>query len=93
MTTTNWKLSQDRLTAVRTLENGDVESRMCHAINADELALALPADIIVQSYQELRQSEYPSILDYLDGIVKGDLAQQQAYIDKCLAVKLKYPKI
>jgi hypothetical protein len=30
--------------------------------------------------------------DYLDGIVKGDDAQVQAYIDACLAVKNKYPK-
>ena len=26
------------------------------------------------------------------GIVKGDTAQVQAYIDACLAVKAKYPK-
>jgi hypothetical protein len=39
-----------------------------------------------------RQSEYPPMSDYLDGIVKGDQAQVQAYIDACLAVKAKYPK-
>jgi hypothetical protein len=42
--------------------------------------------------QELRAKEYPSMADYLDGIVKGDQAQVQAYIDACLAVKAKYPK-
>jgi hypothetical protein len=36
--------------------------------------------------------EYPPITDYIDGIVKGDQAQVQAYIDACLAVKAKYPK-
>ena len=39
-----------------------------------------------------RQSEYPPMSDYLDGIVKGDQAQVQAYINACLAVKAKYPK-
>ena len=28
----------------------------------------------------------------IDGIVKGDTEQVQAYIDACLAVKAKYPK-
>lgn len=43
-------------------------------------------------YQRDRVTEYPPITDYLDGIVKGDQAQVQAYIDACLAVKAKYPK-
>jgi hypothetical protein len=44
------------------------------------------------AYQRDRAAEYPPITDYLDGIVKGDQAQVQAYIDACLAVKAKYPK-
>ena len=44
------------------------------------------------SYQEKRQTEYPPSTDYLDGVVKGDQAQIQKYIDDCLAVKSKYPK-
>lgn len=43
-------------------------------------------------YQRDRAAEYPPMADYLDGIVKGDQAQVQAYIDACLAVKEKYPK-
>lgn len=43
-------------------------------------------------YQRLRAREYPDFKDYLDGLVKGDQAQMQAYIDKCLEVKAKYPK-
>lgn len=43
-------------------------------------------------YQRQRAFEYPPITDYIDGIVKGDEAQVQAYIDACLAVKAKYPK-
>jgi hypothetical protein len=45
-----------------------------------------------KSYAELRRAEYPPIEDYIDGIVKGDTEQVQAYIDACLAVKAKYPK-
>lgn len=53
-----------------------------------------PADIPpAPTYQELRAAAYPDFKDYLDGIVKGDLAQQQTYIDACLAVKELYPKV
>ena len=43
-------------------------------------------------YQRLRAKEYPDIKEYLDGVVKGDQVQIQAYIDAGLAVKTKYPK-
>lgn len=43
-------------------------------------------------YQRLRATEYPDFKEYLDGLVKGDTTQMQAYIDACLAVKAKYPK-
>ena len=39
-----------------------------------------------------RAKEYPDFKEYLDGIVKGDDAQIQKYINDCLAVKVKYPK-
>lgn len=52
-----------------------------------------PADLVPEpTYAELRAAEYPPMADYLDGIVKGDSVQVQAYIDACLAVKAKYPK-
>jgi uncharacterized protein (UPF0297 family) len=50
------------------------------------------AELAKTEYQRLRAKEYPPMADYLDGIVKGDEAQVQAYIDACLAVKAKYPK-
>lgn len=50
------------------------------------------AELAKTQYQRDRAAEYPSINDYIDGIVKGDQAQVQAYIDACLAVKAKYPK-
>ena len=39
-----------------------------------------------------RQSEYPPMQDYLDGIVKGDTEQVDRYIADCQAVKARYPK-
>ena len=44
------------------------------------------------AYIAKRQAEYPPYTDYLDGIVKGDQAQIDAYIAACQAVKTKYPK-
>ena len=44
------------------------------------------------TYKDFRAFEYPPFTDYLDGVVKGDQAQIQAYIDACLAIKEKYPK-
>ncbi len=43
-------------------------------------------------YQRLRAKEYPDFKEYLDGLVKGDTEQMQAYINACLAVKAKHPK-
>jgi hypothetical protein len=48
--------------------------------------------VLSEAYKEQRAKEYPPITDYIDGIVKGDNTQVQAYIDACLAVKAKYPK-
>jgi hypothetical protein len=53
---------------------------------------AVDAYVASHAYIAKRQAEYPPMADYLDAIVKGDTAQQQAYITACLAVKAKYPK-
>jgi hypothetical protein len=53
---------------------------------------AVQAYMDAHAYIAKRQAEYPPFTDYLDGVVKGDQAQVQAYIDACLAVKTKYPK-
>lgn len=49
-------------------------------------------EVPTPTYSELRAEAYPPMANYLDGIVKGDDAQVQKYIDDCLAVKAKYPK-
>ena len=53
---------------------------------------AVEALVASEAYKAKRAAEYPSFIDYIDGIVKGDNAQVQAYIDACNAVKNKYPK-
>lgn len=66
-------------------EEAEADAReAAHAAEQIELAKT--------EYQRKRAAEYPPMTDYLDGIVKGDQAQVQAYIDACLAVKAKYPK-
>ena len=59
-------------------------------LTAAEIA-ALPEPVL-PTYQELRIAAYPPMTDYLDGVVKGDQAQIDAYIAACQAVKDKYPK-
>jgi hypothetical protein len=53
---------------------------------------AVEALMAAEAYKYKRAQEYPDFKDYLDGIVKNDQAQVQAYIDACNAVKNKYPK-
>ena len=93
---TNWKYTDATNTVVfRTLAKGGMESCLASAIAEwlSEGNTPEPADIPpAPTYQELRAAAYPPITDYLDGIVKGDPAQVQAYVDACLAVKALYPK-
>ena len=44
-------------------------------------------------YADLRRAAYPPATDYLDGLVKGDEEQMQAYIAQCREVKAMYPKV
>ena len=61
-----------------------------NAVAYDEAAVQ--AYIDAHSYIAKRAAEYPSFIDYLDGVVKGDQAQIDKYIADCNAVKAKYPK-
>jgi len=54
--------------------------------------VAVNAWVDPEAYIAKRQAEYPSFIDYLDGVVKGDQAQIDKYIADCQAVKAKYPK-
>ena len=53
---------------------------------------AVQAYIDAHAYMAKRAPEYPPVTDYLDGVVKGNQAQIDAYIAACQAVKTKYPK-
>ena len=61
-----------------------------NAVVYDETAVQ--AYIDAHAYIAKRQAEYPSFIDYLDGVVKSDQAQIDKYIADCNAVKAKYPK-
>jgi hypothetical protein len=61
-----------------------------NAVVYDEQAIS--DKVASMAYMSKRAAEYPDFRDYLDGVVKGDQAQIQAYINACQAVKNKYPK-
>ncbi len=73
--------------------NGVLVALTQEEINQIEIDTATAeAEQLATGYIQQRQSEYPPIEDYLDGIVKGDTAQVDKYIADCQAVKTKYPK-
>ena len=57
-----------------------------------EWGLTINDAVVARVVLDIRKKSFPPMADYLDGIVKGDTAQVQKYIDDCLAVKAKYPK-
>jgi hypothetical protein len=70
---------------------GDEQTKPTESQVNTELA-RLQAEYNIKQYQRNRAAEYPSIADYIDGVVKGDQSQIDAYIAACQAVKAKYPK-
>lgn len=54
--------------------------------------LSITEEIIHRVISTLRAEAYPPMADYLDAIVKNDNDQLNDYLQKCLAVKQKYPK-
>ncbi len=58
--------------------------------NIDQLGVSYIAP--TPTYADKRRAEYPPIENYLDGVVKGDQVQIDAYIAACQVVKAKYPK-
>ena len=68
------------------------EAELAEVAQAQAIKDAENIELAKTQYQRDRAAEYPSINNYIDGVVKGDQAQVQEYIDACLAVKAKYPK-
>jgi hypothetical protein len=77
--------SQDDIIPANFVAIDDAEADSLRNSQAESLFDKLP-------YSEKRLSKYPDFRDYLDGIVKGDQEQINAYIAACQAVKAKYPK-
>jgi hypothetical protein len=77
---------------MKILENGVVRDATSEEIAQRDLDNLASVEEAKKQYQHKRAEEYPPITNYIDGIVKGDQAQVQTYIDACLAVKAKYPK-
>jgi hypothetical protein len=75
---------------VVTIRGDDAFDAEGNPVSYDETAVQ--AYIDAHAYIAKRQAEYPSFIDYLDGVVKGDQAQIDKYIADCNAVKAKYPK-
>jgi len=68
---------------------------IAHDIEGNQVEIdidAVNAWVDPEAYKAKRAAEYPSFIDYLDGVVKGDQAQIDKYIADCNAVKAKYPK-
>ena len=74
------------------LEWMDTEQTQPTGAEIDAEVARLQAAHEANEYQRKRAAEYPPMADYLDGVVKGDQAQIDAYVAACLAVKAKYPK-
>ena len=70
----------------------DTEQDLDELVEWNIKQLTNPDEPLELPYTDKRKAEYPPIEEYLDGIVKGDDAQIQKYINDCLAVKTKYPK-
>lgn len=87
--TSSWVLRGGDYASIEWLD--EVHPKPTEAEIAAEVA-RLQAEYDANEYQRKRALEYPPITDYIDGVVKGDQAQIDAYIAACLAVKAKHPK-
>lgn len=76
--------------SVVTIRGDDAFDAQGNAVVYNEATVQ--AYIDAHAYIAKRQAEYPNVIDYIDGVVKGDQAQINKYIADCQAVKTKYPK-
>jgi hypothetical protein len=81
---------------VHQMVEGETSFHTEYHIKADYVIEIIDLDnnyeyLLAKCYEN-RRAAYPPIENYVDGIVKGDTAQVQDYIDACLLVKATYPK-
>lgn len=86
-----WSLNGDSYSGLNWMETNSIPKPTLEELEAE--CDRLDAEWQRTQYQRDRAKEYPDFKEYLDGIVKGDQAQIQQYIDACLAIKAKYPKL
>jgi len=87
----SWNLIGDDYEGLEWLEPIDGQSKPTRE-EVEAECTRLQQEWEATEYQRLRAPEYPDFKEYLDGLVKGDTDQMQAYIDKCNEIKAKYPK-
>jgi hypothetical protein len=78
--------------AILSYNNDKIDSQIFESQFSNQNFLQIKKAAEIKNIQGLRANEYPPITDYLDGIVKNDQQQIEAYIQACLDVKAKYPK-
>lgn len=86
---TSWTLDGDSYEGLNWLSQ-DVEKPSKEELDLEVQRIQSEYDAL--EYQRLRAKEYPDFKEYLDGIVKNDQEQINAYISKCIEIKEKYPK-
>jgi hypothetical protein len=84
-----WSLAGDSYQGLTWYDQNQTKPTYEEVLAAIEI---IQQELRATEYQRLRVAEYPPFTDYLDGIVKGDQAQIDKYIQDCLAIKAKYPK-
>jgi hypothetical protein len=85
----NWNLETENYADI--VWNDDTQSQPTEDEVQNKIA-ELTAFFANEQVRSNRKNEYPDFREYLDGIVKGDQDQIDAYINACKAVKEKYPK-
>ena len=92
----HYKDSQNKLHWLDSTEYESYLPDSCVPITDEEASVIRAAEQAAAAaeltYAQKRAAEYPSMIDYLDGVVKGDQTQIDKYIADCQAIKTKYPK-
>ena len=84
-----WVLRGDNLEWLDTNQTKPTDAQIAAEVTR------LQAEYDAKAYQRSRASEYPSLADFADAYYwaqNGDDTKMTAYIEKCEAVKTKYPK-
>jgi len=62
------------------------------ACDVEAMCVQTATPIAEPSFIELRIAAYPDVYEYLDAVVKQDFTAIEAYRNKCLVIKTRYPK-